>query len=276
MHKSVLNRFEKLFLIINEISFVRFWLGFTKYLHNGFLIQRKRDVIILSHFGLGDQIIIGNLLNSLALNRKVVLPVDSRYSEQLRVYYAYNNNVRVEGVGHLKPEFYPRYAYLKELRRTFDLPIIDIGRNVVYFLSFFNQKSGVSRLYYLAGWNQGRNFKNIPAFHFHFKEEVSNSVNNPYAFIDHHPGTNREIPNDVFKAIDTAGLDLKFNDMTLTLIEQLSTIINAQELHFVASAPFCLALAMPCKASTRVFYRTKYSKSVLGEEGSDWQRAECV
>lgn len=276
MDKKVSKHFEKLFLVINEISVVRFGLGFIKYLHNGFLIKGKRDVIILSHFGLGDQIIIGSLLNSLSVNRNVVLPVDSKYFDQLANYYAYNYKVRVERIGNLKPEFYPRTADLKKLRQTFDLPMIDIGRNVVYFLSFFNHKSGVSRLYYLAGWNRRRNFTNIPAYRFHFKENVSNSANNPYAFIDHHLGTNREIPNDVFKAIDSAGLDLKFNDVTLTLIEQLSTIVSAQELHFVASAPFCLALVMPCKASTRVFYETKNSKSVLGEEGLGWQRAECV
>lgn len=260
----------------SEKTFVRFLYGFVKFCHNWYLLKKKSDIILLSHFGLGDQLIIGNLINNLSINRHVTLPVDEKYFQQIKDFYSYNSNLHVVSIGYLEREFYPRKNDLKELRDTFNLPILDVGRNVIFFLSFVFRKAGVSKLYYLAGWNSGKSFENFPAYLYHYENQalVGNEI--PYAFIDHHPGTNREIPNAVLDEIRDKGLDLKFNDTEVSLIDQLSTIVNARELHFVASAPFCLALVLPCKAIVKVFYETKNSVSTLGEEGAEWRRLRCI
>jgi hypothetical protein len=273
------NETKHLYSLVNfiaEIAIIRFLFGFFKFLHNRYLIYRNKDFVLLSHFGLGDQLIIGNLINRLSRERKIILPVDSKYFDQLSKFYSYNPNVRIESIGLLQPEFYPRYQEIRQLRKKYELPVVDIGRNVVFFLSFFYRASGVSKLYYLAGWGFGISFINISAFTFHCKEDFSNLNVTPYAYVDHHVGTNREIPSQVFMGLKESGFDIKFNDMNLTLIDQLSTIVNAQQLHFVPSAPFCLALVMPCRASVKIFYEKKNTKSVLGDEGSNWLRAECV
>lgn len=276
MRRDLTSFFYNFYLAVMEIKFVRLVNGMVKYFHNGYLVRGRKDIILLSHFGLGDQIIIGKLLNDLSSDRKVILPVDSKYFLQLSQFYSYNQNILVKEIGYLGAEFYPRKNDLNRLRQLFSLPIVDVGRDVVYFLSFLNRKAGVSKLYFLAAWNSGLSFTNFPAYSFHYKEQPPYSIHHSYAFIDHHLGTNREIPNKVFSEIQRVGLDLKFNDMAVTLVDQLSTIVDAEQLHFVASAPFCLALVMPCKAKIRVFYEAENSKSVLGEEGSGWRRAKCA
>lgn len=275
MRKELSGFFYNFYVVLMEIKFVRFVNGVVKYFHNGYLVRGSKDIIVLSHFGLGDQIIVGTLLNDLSSNRKVILPVDSKYFLQLSQFYSYNPNILVKDVGYFGAEFYPRKNDLNRLRRLFSLPVVDVGRDVVYFLSFFHRRAGISKLYFFAGWNSGLSFTNFPAYLFHYEEHPSNEINRSYAFIDHHLGTNREIPSVVFSEIQKVGLELKFNDMTVTLVDQLSTIVDAEQLHFVASAPFCLALVMPCKAKIRVFYEAENSKTVLGEEGSGWRRAKC-
>ena len=275
MRKDLSDFFSNIYVVVMEIKFVRFVKGFVKYFHNRYLVRGNRDIIVLSHFGLGDQIIVGTLLNDLSSNRKVILPVDSKYFLQLSQFYSYNRNILVKDIGHFGAEFYPRKNDLKRLRQLFSLPIVDVGRDVVYFLSFLHRRSGISKLYFFAGWRSGLSFTNLPAYLFHYREHPSYELDRPYAFIDHHLGTSREIPNVVFSEIQKVGLELKFNDMSVTLVDQLSTIVDAEQLHFVASAPFCLALVMPCKAKIRVFYEAENSKTVLGEEGSGWSRAKC-
>ena len=65
--------------------------------------------------------------------------------------------------------------------------------------------------------------------------------NVPYVLVDHHPGTWREIPSEAL-----TGLKENFkvieNPRDIPLFSLVSLIECAQEIHFVTSAPLCLAL----------------------------------
>lgn len=76
----------------------------------------------------------------------------------------------------------------------------------------------------------------------------------PYAFLDHHPGTAREIPNRVLSGIKDRGFRLIENPRELPLYSMLRLLDSAQELHMVNSAPLCLALTTDAGAPVRVHY----------------------
>ena len=76
----------------------------------------------------------------------------------------------------------------------------------------------------------------------------------PYAFIDHHPGTAREIPNRVLSGIKERSFRLIENPRGLPLYSMLRLLDSAQELHMVNSAPLCLALTIDAEAPVRIHY----------------------
>jgi hypothetical protein len=76
----------------------------------------------------------------------------------------------------------------------------------------------------------------------------------PFAFIDHHPGTTREIPAEVLEGIKRKGLLIVQNPLGTDLAQIMSLLDAAEELHLVASAPLCLALTVDARAKSRTHY----------------------
>lgn len=76
----------------------------------------------------------------------------------------------------------------------------------------------------------------------------------PFAFIDTHPGTHRAVPQEVIDAIQAKGLLVVFNDNKVPLHELCLTIMSAQELHMVGSAPLCLALTIGSENPVKIYY----------------------
>jgi hypothetical protein len=78
----------------------------------------------------------------------------------------------------------------------------------------------------------------------------------PYAFIDHHPGSIREIPSTVLDSIRNRGLQIVENPREVPIHATLDLMDGAQELHMVNSAPLCLSLTVDSKAPVRIHYDT--------------------
>jgi hypothetical protein len=76
----------------------------------------------------------------------------------------------------------------------------------------------------------------------------------PFAFVDHHPGTPREIPRGILAGIESRGLLVIQNPLGTPLAELVSLLDAAEELHLVASAPLCLALTLDARAKSRTHY----------------------
>jgi hypothetical protein len=85
-------------------------------------------------------------------------------------------------------------------------------------------------------------------------QEQCMSPDVPFAFVDHHPGTSREIPSDVLSAIQSRGLLIVQNPRGTELSQIMPLLDYAEELHLVASAPLCLALTIDAKAKSRTHY----------------------
>jgi hypothetical protein len=79
-------------------------------------------------------------------------------------------------------------------------------------------------------------------------------MSGPYIFMDHHKGTEREIPSNVIDRIKSTGLTIFENPRDQELFRLLHVIDSAVELHLVNSAPLCLALTTDAKPKNRIHY----------------------
>ena len=76
----------------------------------------------------------------------------------------------------------------------------------------------------------------------------------PFAFVDHHPGTPREIPDSILSSIESRGLMVVHNPRGTELSTIMPLLDDAEEIHMVASAPLCLALTIDANAKSRTHY----------------------
>lgn len=210
-------------------------------------------VLFWSHLGLGDQIsaspIVEQLLNR---NIEVVWPAKPRNLNFLN--HAFNDWVGLSFVGlneRLREDILIRKTAFDTKSRVVSLGHGQLSSMRTLFPEFslnsiFNLFIGVDPLTLVS-----RRLRESL-----LKLDQEDPPLEPYAFLDHHPGTAREIPSHVLSGIKERGIRLIENPRELPLYSMVRLLDSAQELHLVNSAPLCLALTTDAKASMRIHYDT--------------------
>jgi len=94
----------------------------------------------------------------------------------------------------------------------------------------------------------------------------------PYALIDHFPGTAREIGGSVFAKIQEGGLSIVNNPRDIKYEGLVDLIENASELHLVNSSLLCFALLLNTNAKVKVVYPlNKYFYPGINFYDNTWQ-----
>lgn len=244
-------------------------LGLLAIRRNKQIVQQNRDCIVYPHMGLGDQISMYPTLKALAETRsRVYLPVRPSYMNQVRDLYASLPNVRLlplsgRVVGDRKT--------LWRLGDRLGLPLLTAGHEAYALIHrafpdhslnwHLNAACGVATDD-LIRRDLGGFVKQVA------QERVPSGR---YAFVDHHPGTEREIPEGVLEDISRRGLAIVENPRAVPLTATLSLMQHAEELHLVSSAPLCMALTFDAGARYRYRYRVRDEFPLLLDYPMDWQ-----
>ena len=229
--------------------------GYTSALNQ---IKRNLDrrdqsrVVLWSHLGLGEPISAARIVNAyLDSGTEVLWPVKNRNLKFMKAAFGNLQGLSLIGI----PDF-PKNeeSIVTEISRLEKAPVIVAGHGALGPLrrafpelplnSLFNLSVGIPAKDLLSQDLRER-------LEEHTQAEVPDG---PFAFIDHHPGTPREIPADKLAEIERRGLHVVQNPLGVELARIVSLLDAAEELHLVASAPLCLALTIDAKAKLRTHY----------------------
>lgn len=208
-------------------------------------------ILLWSHLGLGDQISASPVVEHLLSQKiEVVWPVKPRNLDFLNL--TFNNWVGLSTVrlnDSVREDFQIRKIAFDTKSRVVSLGHGHLSSMRTLFPeyslnSLFNLFIGVNPLKLVS-----RSLRDSL-----LRLDQEEPPLQPYAFLDHHPGTAREIPNRVLSGIKDRGFRLIENPRELPLYSMLRLLDSAQELHMVNSAPLCLALTTDAGAPVRVHY----------------------
>lgn len=212
--------------------------------------------ILWTHPGLGDQISNARIIETFVASHpsdKILLPTKRKYMKQVSQIYSYLSTV--------KPIPVPNNPRLETLViRTYQLlyaaKLQSVGREKLAKTPRFLDGEYLS-LNSRFNLTVGLDPKDLVSTR--LREHLLNlsqlaPPKAPFAFIDTHVGTHRAIPQEVIDSLRLRGLETVFNDSTIPLHELCLTILSAQELHMVGSAPLCMALTIGSENSSRVYY----------------------
>lgn len=220
----------------------------------------SKNVMLMTHMGLGDQVSMARVVEAWAdRSDAVYLPVKSRNFELLSKLFAYVPNlflVEVEAAS--RPEeikIVSEFANRNRLKLIHKASYTDLSRS-------FPELGVNGRLAMMIGGNPKDLVSERLASH--LKQSFAGTIpQGNYAFIDHHPGSRREIPPKDLNAISRRGLQLVAHDSTTSFLDLYETMKNASELHLVSSAPLCLALTCIVPEANRHFRYRPFDEAPL-------------
>jgi hypothetical protein len=212
--------------------------------------------ILWTHPGLGDQICNARIIETFVEHHpgdRILLPTKRKYKKQVSQIYSY-----LKGVKPIPVPNNPRLEILViwGYQLLFGAGLQVVGRWKLNRVR--NPKNGVhlslsSRFNVTVGLHPKDLVSSRLREHLLAGKQVI-PPEAPFAFIDTHPGTHREVPQTVIDSIQARGLDLVFNDNSVPLHELCLLIDSAQELHMVGSAPLCLALTIGSQNPVKIYY----------------------
>lgn len=228
--------------------------------------KKNKKIILKTHLGLGDQIssmkIVENLIEE---EVEIIWPIKTN-----------NYSFFKETIGH-----WPNLNLIKYNPEeiTFKNLIEKINNKDKYRIMQFSQNSLAAVKNIFPKYCLNSHFNILFGYHptdlisKKFRNSlITNSQIEPpsqlYAFIDHHPGTDREIPVEIFNLIKNRGLKIVHNDINIPLSKLVLILDNAQELHLVNSAPLCLALTINSRAQSKFHYDNR--KEPLSYSYDNW------
>ena len=228
----------------------------------------RQGIIFWGHLGLGDQISAARAIEMfIDKGLVVVIPtfkknldfISSTYGAWDRVVVAeISNNAQFET------------AEVLRLKKEYGFRIVVAGHS---FLGLVDRIHGGiclnEKLNFCAGLGPGELVSTRMRESLSLLDQLP-VPQNPYAFIDHHPGTDRELPYQVLDGLKSRGLEVINNPRNVPLSSLLNLIDGADELHFVASAPLCLALTVDAKPKLKYYYRTKGQESLKSVSYRGW------
>ena len=234
---------------------------------HGIPFQKKQGIIFWGHSGLGDAISSACIIEQLLVeNRVVVIPSQERYLDFIISTYG-----SWEGVIVAKISNNPFWENLEILilRLRFRFAIKVVGHHLLQE-NWDEQDISLNEQFNLIA---GIPPKQLVSARFRNTCQLISQVAPPmgkYIFVDHHPGTDREIPKTILKDALNRGLEIFRNDINVPLYRFLDVLDNAEEIHVVASAPLCFALTAGVKSQKKFYYRTKGKGLVSSISYPDW------
>jgi hypothetical protein len=254
------------------ISLMRHFLWLIPWSVFAQLAVRRRKIFVWPHLGLGDTISMACALEKLSSEyEKVFVACRDTNLAQLRTIYSYIPNLVFYPLGSVRPSQEP-FAILRIAFSLRLLPVI--CGHALFFLIWFAKIShrdfnGV--LSACLGWSGGLTSMRMQQ-HISTIAQDSNSLprQQAFAFVDHHPNSQREIPQSFLNEIE-GRLPLRQNSLELSFKDLLANLSLAKELHLVSSAPLCIALTADLgNAGNRFAYVLSDYAPIARDYPKDW------
>jgi hypothetical protein len=210
-------------------------------------------ILLWSHLGLGDQISASPIIEALlARNVEVVWPVKTRNFDFLNVAFT-----GWEGLSIVKiHENLREDLQIAKLALDTKSRVVSLGHRGLPAMRLLFPEYTLNSLFNLFIGVDPLNLVSRGLRESLLKLDQEHPPHEPYVFLDHHPGSAREIPNQVLNGIQERGLRVIENPRELPLYSMVRLLDSAQELHMVNSAPLCLALTIDATAPERIHYDT--------------------
>ena len=177
--------------------------------------------ILWTHPGLGDQICNARIIETFVEHHpgdRILLPTKRKYKKQVSQIYSYLEGVKPIPVpNNPRLEIFVIWGY----QLLFGAGLQVVGRWKLNRVR--NPKNGVhlslsSRFNVTVGLHPKDLVSSRLREHLLAGKQVI-PPETPFAFIDTHPGTHREVPQTVIDSIQARGLELVFNDNSVPLHE---------------------------------------------------------
>jgi len=215
-------------------------------------LQYSKSVILFTHTGLGDQISTARVFEKwLDTGVEIHLPVKSQNMNFMKAVFGDWDGLNLHQIsGDDSSENYE----IQELSSQLNTPIASVNlRDIAYLKRIYPNYCLNSHFNMIFGLDP---FDLVSQKFRASIEKISqvDPLDEPYAFIDHHKDTDREIPSYVIKTIKSKGLRVLENPRNRALFRLLKVMDSASELHLVNSAPLCLALTADAKPLVRIHY----------------------
>lgn len=232
----------------------------------------KNGIIFWGHLGLGDQISAARAIEMFVdQGLVVVIPTKTKNMEFISSIYGKWNCVIVAEISNNAAH---EVSEILRLKTKYNFRIVVAGHSFLKFLEKNYQDLCLNeKLNFFAGLELGQLIS--------IKMRESLAVldqfpvpKQPYAFLDHHPGTDREIPLKIIDHLKSRGLEVIANPRNVPLSNLLNLLDNASELHLVASAPLCLALTVNAKSKLKYYYRTNGQGSLKSISYRGWHEID--
>jgi hypothetical protein len=227
----------------------------------------EKTFVLWSHIGLGDTISIYPAIAALSGAGKVVyLPTKERNFRFVSDLVSPIDGVKVFSIPN-DPNL--ELSSIREFANTNRVSILYAGHLLYALLAPARTGLGINGvLNFLAGYH-GNLVSDDLRRHLLASGDCK-PRNDNYVFVDHHPGTPREIPSQILDDLRDS-YHIEENDFDWSIAELAMTMEGAKELHLVSSAPLCLALtANLARGGKRVRYRVGNTYPLRNDYPADW------
>lgn len=212
----------------------------------------REQVVLHGHLGLGDQIASALAVEAWSAQVPwIVIPSKPKHADQVATLFAYLPNVEVVALSTDDPR--QELEQVRTLARSRKAGLVSAGWSTYAWACRAFPELGINSQLLAAALILRRDARSQRLRQHVLSLAQIEGPPEPYVFVDHHPGTEREIPANVYAA---SGLRVVHNPRDQPLMALAALIDGARELHLVSSAPLCLALSADLGAGTRVRYRS--------------------
>lgn len=227
-------------------------------------------VVLFGHLGLGDQLsLIPSIEEWASRADLVLLPVKMRNISTMRHAVSYLPNVETIGISdeipaHLEP------SAARSIARRHQAKIVDAGRYVFYWAQRAFPEFGINRCLSLSALSYPTSMTSH-RFATHLANvDAWQPPSGVFAFVDHHPGTPRQVPRQLMDELASRVDTVVLNPRDVPLLRLHLAMSEASELHLVSSAPLCMALLGDLGRGRRVRYRNGSIAPLKHDYPEDW------
>ena len=216
------------------------------------LRDSSAEVVFWTHLGLGDQISASCLIESwLSAGCQLHLPVKPRNFDFLNA--AYGN---LEGLSlHIINDENPEKLEVADLAKKLVVSeVVEIGHSHLPIAKILFPEVFLNGVFNIIGGLTPDRLVSQRLRGALVSSEQNPVPEHPFAFVDHHPGTIREIPSNVLESVRDRGLRIFENPRDVPLQSLLAVMDSADELHMVPSAPLCMAMTVDAQSKQRFHY----------------------